>query len=233
MITILDVPTPQTDHVMRMQNAQAARELLIGSGWSHIRIGLHFQLTAPEADIVGSPMFAFGLQAGSSDDFTNPAHFLGVGFAASQQKLVFNDYMERFGHRKVYMATTAKPVVFRKIGSTVAVSPSSDASDDQWAISSEPLYKVAVYLDITKGSPNFSIFAKYPSTTDILEFPIDRGEYDEMMAGVYNPPGYLTTNTKAVAIDEGANGDLDTVVFYWSKTSAALDVSAVSVAQYA
>ena len=201
------ITTDSGEKCIRMRNGGIARPLpaMVPSNWTRLRVAVRVRLEETGNDYAGTPRFGIGLCSGGTDiigDYTT-THFVGM---------VTNDATWT---RTVSGATyyTINPVVAAtKVGTTLTLGGNLSTS-----LVLQPAYSKLIQLDITKGSPNFTLnFSMHSSAQS--NNAISGSNYDYVSAYTVPPPnaGHAAGGSSpTIAVDEGTNGALDHVCIWW------------------
>lgn len=226
------------DVALQMGNEEWVRTLAIGSTWNHIRIGILYQIVGTATISTGSG-FAVGMCSGHTNPFNNAAttNFVGIecitslGFQANSG----NPY---------YQFASTNIFACKKVVSTITTAATNLADSTDMGVPTavgSTLRRGLLYVDITKGSPNYTIgimAAQSMGSTSV-------GSHDftvaELLSGLTPTFGSMTiggflfsvgNGAQALACDETAGG-FDTVDVYSNEANNAMNLYEVAVQKLA
>lgn len=197
-----------------MTDARFARKPLTGffAGWSHIRVALYALVTDSGANITGTPRWAFGVCAGSTNimgDATT-THFCG----AISNVATWNRSTTPTRFNTASMMVPAKQVV-----STLTTGTAFGGS----AIYLQTAVLSMYFIDIIKGSPNYSfqLFkptgAATPTLSDFLT---------QAASGVPAFTNHALSTAVTVAVDEATDGTFDHGCVWWDQSVCNVNIAA-------
>jgi hypothetical protein len=208
------------DKVVRMTNARFARMPIasIFSGWTTLRVAVYCKMNDSGADVGGTPRFAFGLCSGTSNipgDATC-THFCGVmtGLVTWTRSTAAVRYSMTNGW---YPA--------KVVGTTFSFGASnfSNSSNTTFHTTAPQL----LFIDITKGSPNYSFKMFYYSGGATAPTP---SQSDFLAQSVAGSPAFTnhvySGSAITLAVDEATNGTFDAACVWWSPTNPTADIYA-------
>lgn len=223
-VTILD--PAGVDKRAAVVNAQFARPFNVGA-WSKIRVAFRMAVTDTGANLTGDVVFAMGICSGSTNLWGDATcqHAIGAG-------RIVNNWTRSAGGPSYSMTTNSNWQAVKKVGTTIT-NGSNLGVLILGAGAATGSTKGVFALDITKGSPNFTLqaFARNASaTTDISQTAF----YDWIEVESYQTlTSHGNGSAMALAVDEGANGTLDHVFFYWSRSTPVFHISDIAVVRFA
>jgi len=201
-------------------NAIKARPVALGT-WNVIRMGF---LWSVRQDVLGviQPDFAFGFSSGTSAVYgdASATHFVGIttegtafgGWALHGTNFLFN---------AVFRPT-------KQVGATKTNGTNLTTSGVVYANTTADNKRSLWFVEITKGSPNYSfklfhrndVGATNPSHTDLVAV---------MESASPALANHVFTAAQTLAVDEGADGTLNAINFYWNLTSSNTEVDEIMV----
>jgi len=192
--------------------------MLIGNSWTNLRIGILASVHA-SANIAGTPRLAFGVCSGNQGYSTSldaGTNLIGVRQSQSSYNFTANG-----GDSYVSGGFES----FKRVSGTV--TPGSSVASVSGVIAAKTPYswRTGLFLDLVKGSPNYTI--SMMGITNLTGFG-DLSETDFlslMEGGTYGQ--YTTGATHTLAMSE-AGGDLDSLFFYWNRSSPIFSLDAVA-----
>lgn len=210
--------------ICRMNNARFARPAIdavfpVGGAWSKIRVGIRCAITDSGGSLSGTPRFGIGVCSGSSNILgdATPAHWVGA---------ITNDSS---------VSRAAGPPVNYAFNPLV---PAKNVAGTLTTGSSFGAFFVNVgefgmwFIDITKGSPNFSVqcFVRSNSTGGSFS---QTDFFNTVTVESATLTSHAFTSTQTIAVDETADGDLDHGNLWWNQTVSSWDVSDLAIVRFA
>lgn len=206
------------DNCIVMQGSQWGRQHGYGDNWSVLRIGVLFSMV--DAGTFSGPFFRLGLCHGTVNmpgDATTDNSY-GAEFSGSWSR-------GTYGYN---MANAA----FTRVGTTKVLSVTNVSP----RIAFQGVSRYVLFMDITKGSPNYTFSYWYHSgngagdvtPTSFLNFVNVPSTMLSLADQTYaNPTG------TSLAVDAATNGVLDTVYCSWNLLYPTIWISALAVARMA
>lgn len=215
------------DKRLVLANGEALRNLAYLNNWTKVRIGLQLSCEL-SADISGTPQIALGLSAGATHGFGDPVttHFVGIRPIGSSA--TYSGSAPHFASIGGW-----KPCV--KVVGTITDGTTFTGATTALIPKSSDLYRGSLIVEITKGSPNFTvqmvscINAVTPAFVDVTDTHFLDAMQAADMAGAAAAlgGGYSQSSTVSVAVDETTHGNLDSVDVFWDRTSTPMEISAI------
>lgn len=213
------------DRRLALANGEAIRQPIWYSSWSRIRIGLLFSIdrNGSTSNITGTPLLAFGLCSGTTNIFISGTSDHVVGAKNINGTWTYNTSPVKYyasGSNNAYQG-------FKRVGTTITnASASFNNNLLGWPEASVPV-RNAMILEITKGSPNFSMkFWSNNATgaqTDVPDAAFEEAMIVDDMANVGSVSsiggGTVDATARTLAVDEGADGALDHLFVYWERVT--------------
>lgn len=218
-------------------NAQIAAVLDRGNDWTRIRLGFRFAWDSTGANLTGTPLFYAGVLASPSAGMANgplttsTSHF--VGTIPRHSTWTYNA-----GPPERYAASSFTGyTAIKRIGSTNTTGTNTSTGTTNYS-ATPSANRTAHFVEITKGSPNFSIQVCGNSGTTVPDISLiqlrQAMEIDNLndAAAVlgYSGPG---ATAGAVAVDEGTDGNLNAVCFAWDRATPVVRLSDFLVSFFA
>ena len=212
------------DMRMALSNSNPRRALSIGSNWTKIRIGVRMCINGT-ASITGSPRFVMGVCSGTSNPWNNGSaittHFVGASSSTASWNLSSGVYFVNTG--SIDWRPTKRVGTAETFGSNISLLIVPAVS-----ISKRWMY----FLDITKGSPNFTLSGFSPNGTGAAD-----ASYADFLATVAvevpSVGSYVFGTSRTLAVDETADGSLDSVCIAWNRTAPTIEVSDLAIVRFA
>jgi hypothetical protein len=221
----------EVDQRIVLSNSEATRLPLIGSDWTKVRLGVRLSVGA-SANITGNPRIAIGLCTGVADGFgrTATTHFAGVRMSGAS----FN---YTAGPPAYLTASAAGAMVCCKRISGTTTNGSAVSSAATMLSSSVSSRRSCLFVEITRGSPNFTFQLGAPTTAAAVQTDITLAKFrDQMSWPAWSVvglstwlSGYNTGSAITLAVDEATYGSLIVPNVYWDQTGAPLEVSDVQL----
>jgi len=193
--------------------------------WNKLRIALRLSSTDTGAVIGGTPEFAVGLCAGTTNIYGDATtdHFAGLHTHGSQ--------FDRgtVGGVPYYASTgsTVRPI--KKVVSTVTTG--TDIAVTAVVVlgdAASAFHRVLLFVDITKGSPNYT-FSLFWFTAGGL---VDASASDFAIQAASASPTFSQhqmSTGQTLAVDEATNGTLNCVNLLWDKATPQIEISDLAV----
>lgn len=227
----------QADNRVVLQNSQDARPLPFGSSWTRLRIGvrLHMRQYSEVGNITGlgingtPPRFAFGLVSGTTNLFgdASTTHFIGVRWNATTWTLTGSNR---------FLVSNGSVIPIKKVGTTVT-SGSAFFPTSQWGIGagaeSNAADRTVLFLDITKGSPNYTLQLFGWINTGVAPVDVSFANFKEQM--ILSAPsisGHAMSDTQDIAITE-LDGAFNAVTFSWNQTLPQIEIEDIALKRFA
>lgn len=222
----------QSDNRLSLTNGQAMRNLSFLTTWNVVRLGIQFGWNGA-ASLSGTPQLVMGLNAGILDGSGNP-----VGYADPATSNFFGmrtlvpTMTYNAGPPAYYSNATVAPKPCTRVGSTLT-DGTAFGSTGPWGSAALTTARSALIIQVTKGSPNFTIEAVFATNATGAQADINDTKFLDMMESLTMADaasiqsGYNAMAGVSMAVNEAANGYLNTMLIYWNRTSVPLEVSAV------
>lgn len=214
-----------------LSNSQFARPIPFGTTWNKIRIGVRLDCTTSGGNLTGTPRFAVGLCSGNTDLYgdATTTHFVGVRTNEATWTLTNSN-------RYLVNGSTLSP--HKKVG-TIFTAGTAFFPGVQWGIGAGAATPVAdrtqFILEITKGSPNFTLQMLGWINPGGVAAPVDNSDvaFYTNMEGAGNPAATNHTFSAAntLAVDEGVSGSFDHINIFWDRTTSEIELSDLAVAR--
>lgn len=217
------------DKKLVLANEQWARQLLMGSTWSSLRIGVRLAIdpNGNASSFTLAQCLAIGVCSGTSNVFGDASctHFFGAASAASAH---------------VYAA--GPPASFNMNNLQACrrvVATNSTASMASALVAAQTDRRTAIIVDITKGTSPTTTFtcAIAYGTTTLPADCTDSAFYSAMetttMANVVTALGanYTTTSTTLTGVDEPTAGTFNSVYVGWKSATRLVEISDIAIAR--
>lgn len=212
------------DKRLSLSNGQGVRRPVYLDNWTTIRIGL--RLCFPSAGgLTGTPRLWLGMchgtvngvADGTTDNFIGMVTNIPTWSRSAGPPAYFPDVFLR---------------AMKRVGTTNTYQGGGDMSSVPH-FSADDSIRNALILEITKGSPNYTLFAGFPSAAGGVQHDVTDTEFLNIME--LNDLGDIGTvvsnyakssSNSTIATSEGA-GVFDTINIFWDKTAASCEISDV------
>lgn len=208
-----DLITYGTDRRIVLSNGEAIRAPVYLDDWSVLRIGLAGAFTGFSGNLAGTPRLVFGVCNGELNGYSAALSDHVVGFRSAEATLLYTATPNRVNP----FGSTGR--FFKKVAGVITDAAAGGGSNGYFSADSSVRSYVA--MQITKGSPNFSISLSSVHVVAELSTNVTDALFQAYMESGSLPPGgnYLTYGPTNVAVDEGADGVLDHLFVYWERTA--------------
>jgi hypothetical protein len=213
------------DKRIQLVNSNFARPFTVSTTWSKLRVGVRWIMGNTGANLTGTPKLFFGLCSGSTNLPLDPSttHFLGIYNVAAT-------WTYQAGPPVRYAHGSSSFSVGKRVGTT-NTSFGTPGQIYTSALETQA-YRQAMFVDITKGSPNFTVGCLYPSAVPSIDV-----SQDDFLTQMVLPTPVLTGHTftagSAGACDEGVDGTLNHVYCGWDRVSPVFEICDLAVAKLA
>jgi len=228
-----------------LSNSEMARIFDIGTNWNQLRIGVHYILTDPGHDLY-TPRNYYGVIAspnGSNGVLTSStSHFLGCRNNPSIAMVRIGIVGDTPGQSYFRANNTSSHQVVKRIGSTdtaVAV-----ATGNQSLVGTPTTRRSVLLVEITKGSPNFTVQAAalrgdqaltttgvLDTTTANLTAAMEAADMTGAVTALNLGISYLLRTASTIAVNEAADGYFNAVCIGWGHTTHLMEVSNLLVSK--
>jgi hypothetical protein len=222
-----EIITVSSKKRLQLSNGEATRKMLIGNSWTTLRIGLLASIHSTAA-VAGTPRFAFGVCSENQG--------YGSLVDAGTNLIGIRSNSSTFSFQSDIAANTlysqSSPQVFKRVGSAFTAGGSISGSMYMGAAADFSV-RLGMFLDITKGSPNYSlVHGGINNTADIADLSdanflsmMELGALTDLnnVISYYDSDGVATT----LAMDE-TGGDLNSLFLYWNRTAPVVSIDAIS-----
>lgn len=213
-----------------MLNSTWARSVTLPASWSKIRLGLlhHMPNASAGTNITGTPGLYLGFchlinpnQGNLIGDATTD-HFVGV--FTNSATWTYNAGASCPANNALFFNIVMTPVV------NVAGTPTTGSNiATDWITSACDGLRTLTFLDVTKGSPNYTLNLYGNTSGSAADVTI--GSFLTNVA-LSSPglSGYGFQTSQTIAVNEGSNGTLNAVNVYWNRADVQFNWCALAVA---
>lgn len=210
------------DRRLRLENAQCARLLGIGTNWNSMRIGVRMAFNGLDASVT-SPLLAIGVCNGVTNIFGSSTctNFFGL-VTRAVSGMTYDAGPPKF-YKSMQIQTASKVGTTLTTAGSVTTAVTGDASS----------VRSIWIMDITKGSPNYSVSVTVPNGSNST--PQTDYSYTTFIQAMEGTPssvltGYLSGLLSDLAFTEVA-GSLNALCISWDKTATSFEFSDVAYAR--
>jgi hypothetical protein len=215
------------DKYLTLANEEYARVLDIGNNWTSLRVGVMLAFTPDGTNNLLSCTFALGVCSGLSATFGgSTSNFIGA--------LVNNTTITYAAGPPPYFAVPT--AIATKVNTTISATGATNRNHT--TNTGSPQRRALLYVQLTKGSPNYTVDVIGIQTASALAIQLDYS-YDRFIYGMEQPPSSVTLNgyallygTAATAFSESA-GPLNTFNLFWNKLLFPVEIYAVAAYRFA
>jgi hypothetical protein len=208
------------DKSLRLQAESFLRPLTIGADWSMIRIGM--LVTVDPVQIVNGGLL-IGLSAGALAWENTSANVVGYHVGGTAL------FGGTWGLFSTYQQWPAGACGFgvSKVGTTITTV--NDAGQ-QRAISTVPANRTTLFIDIFRGSPNYTVIgwvgnAPYATINTA-------GNFLTWLEYTVSPPHAISGLPFALSVAYSGSAALDTLIVRWQNTSPGLEIYRINVIRF-
>ena len=211
----IELKTYGSDRRMEIGGAECVRKMFCADDWTHIRIGLQLAFDDNANTLYGGPLLCIGVCSGASAMVSlAPTHVVGGRPDGT-----------------IWLRSTPSVIspgntstAFKRVGTTTTEVAFPTTNERLTGIST---IRSGFFLDIEKGSPNYSLRRALPSAdidaqTDLTDanFLAAMGSDSTMsditaLAGMTMAQRQITT----LPVNEGTDGPLDHLFVFWDRTT--------------
>lgn len=214
----------ETDNRIVLQNSNFARLVPIGTSWNSVRVAIRYAGNNTGANIAGTPRLAVGLCAGTSNIFLDASTTHWVG--ALTNLATWTWHAASGGNMAYYGANWAAA---KKIGSTITIG--GTMSTCSITADATTTTRRFMFVDIIKGSPNYTINGFYPAGVNVAAAPdvlyTDWLSQFDVASPSFTNHTYNSGTT--LAVDEATDGTLNAVNVAWNQLTPTIEICDVAV----
>lgn len=213
----VELITYGSDRRLELGAAEAVRAPVYLDDWTTIRIGLQISMNAVASNIVSTPVLAFGVCNGNTNVLAAATADHVVGIRPNQATWTYNAGPPSY----FAVGSSAAWQQFKKIGTVVSTVNTPNIAK---YISNTTTVRTGWFLEITKGSPNYTFRVAHPVSAAASQSDVTDTEFVTIMElSTLVDIGTVKTNYNSVvstslAVSE-ADGVLDHIFVYWDRTT--------------
>lgn len=187
------------------------------SGWVTLRIALLMDITDSGGNLTGTPRFGVGLCSGAVNILGDTTTDNWVGFISNSASWTRATIPSRYESSDSRAAT--------RVGTTLTVAGTDAIGAATWRLLADGSRKL-FFVDITRGSPNFTVFCSLFSTSLTGSTDISDAIFvTQSVSGVPAATSHQAATAQTIAVDEGTNGTLDHVNIWYNQVAAPLRIA--------
>ncbi len=211
---------------MTLANEEFVRPLSISNNWTKLRLGIMCAVTPDGTNNFLTTTFALGICSGQANPFgsNNTTNWTGVEiFPASTVNYTANS-------GNPYYAGASLAAMGKRVGNTNTTSQPGGVFQVGTNTGSVQRRSV-LYIDITKGSPNYTIAAFTQGTSNMAvdyTFANFLDGMEQTSTPSLNGVAWTALNSATFANSEVA-GIYDTFDLFWSKSQFPMEIYAMAV----
>lgn len=208
-----------------LSNSNFVRPFTLAGAWTKVRVGCRMSITDSGGNHTGTPRFAIGLCAGSTNIFLDATTDNFVGLITNNSTM-FRNAGPPVRYSDVIAAAT-------KVGTTVTAAAGAVSF---FAFDATTANRCMYFVDIERpmagpsGSGTFTldIFSRDNTTSgdvSITDFET------QMVAATPSFANHLFSTGKTLTVNETGNGTLDHVACAWDKSAGNIEISDIGLWQ--
>ena len=223
------------DTRIRLTNSNFARlwSADVGTNWTTIRVGCRVSVEDSGTSLTSTPRFAFGICSGTSNIFMDAttSNWIGLVTYGGTWTRSTSPTKYMLGNGSYFDSGIAAA---KRVGSTLTTDAFTNSPfPGATYLFDATVNRVALFVDITKGSPNFTVRPTYYKTSAANDVSVDTF-LSQVAVSVPSITGHQYGNeTKSIAIDEATNGFFNAINVAWDRTSPAIEISDIAVVKLA
>lgn len=202
------------------------RKMGIGTTWNQLRIGLQCAFNMPTGNVTGTPNLSIGVCKDTTNliGMASTDHFVGI----KQKASVLSYYNYSASYRYLYGTWYGS----KRVGTTDTDEASGVAVNAY--ISGYPTNERSIFLiEITKGSPNFTIQCAFKNNVDLVEITTAKFkaamEAATLAAAVSGLGGSAVAGTaRTLAVSEASNGYLNSIGVWYDRSTPEFEISEIA-----
>lgn len=211
-----------------LSNSQFARVMDIGTTWTRVRVGIRFCVRDTGGSLASTPRLFVGLSSGTSNLFGDATtqHALGVWTANPSWVRATSPTRYLLGNNPSWNSV-------KRVGTTNTTSSTGLPSETYILSTPETGGRGVQFVDITKGSPNFTIgaFQRFQFSGGI---DVSLTEFlTQMEVASPSLTDHQFTNASTLAVDEAVDGFFNAVHVYWDRSTPEIEISDLAYARLA
>lgn len=220
------------DKYLTLPNEELVRTLAIGSDWNKIRLGVLLAVTPDGTNNLGGTALMLGLCSGKTNPYgaATTTNFVGAALHGSAPGGTTGTLNYGAGSGNPYFSSGGSWAAGR-VGAGLISGAGAASSFILTSNVGSTQRRSPVYVDIQKGSPNYTITRWLPDLSQGLFQSGDCSPATFLTSLEVSTPTWqninLTSSSGAVAASE-TPGVLDTFDLFWNKAAFPLEVYAIA-----
>ena len=222
------------DRAITLANEEYVRPIHIGSGWSHVRIGMLCDCTPDGTNNLTSTSLIVGLCSGTAAPYGAASTTNFIGASMMNQLNVLGTFTYNAGSGNPYFSSQGQGPI-TKVGASVSLTL-GNGSPCVFATTDGALQrKTLVMVSISRGAPNYTVTRfLVPAANANLNYRLEdlyMGMEQSSVAAVSVGAVSLAVISQAAAFDEIA-GAVNAVNIFWNRSGQPLEIFALMVYRY-
>ncbi len=219
------------DNRIKLNNSNFARlwSTDVGTSWTKIRIACRLSIdTSGAANLTSTPRFAFGICSGTSNIFMDATttHWQGIYSTLAT-------WTYHAGPPDYFQGNTTWTYEKRIVSTnTNGAGGVGDLGGNNWfCYDCATATRIMFAIDITKGSPNFTLLPFTKGTNDSADVTLAT-YLAQIPLSSMTVTNHTNFGSDTMATDEGANGSFNAVNIAWDRTTG-IEISDLAVVKLA
>jgi hypothetical protein len=221
---------------LTLANEEFVRRFSIGNTWNQIRLGVMFALTPNGTSSILGSKFVLGVCSGKTNPYAAASTTNFVGFlvnhtnATTGQDLTYNAN----SGNPYYSQGTARGAAATRVNTTVTQINNTILGGISYFPTNTGTVqrRGAVLLDITKGSPNYTVKLWDIAGAANMNNDYQTSSFLNDMESPTPPSPFTGASSLALAASE-TPGVLDTFDLFWNKASFPVEIYAIAAFRFA
>jgi hypothetical protein len=220
------------DRYLALANEEFVRTLAIGNDWTKLRLGVLLAVTPNGTSALGGTTFMLGVCSGKTSPFgaASTTNFVGAALhtgtpGATTGTLGYGTS----GDNPYFVSDGTWPAA--RVGTTLNSGTGDGTTVVFTANTGSTQRRSPLFVDIQKGSPNYTITRWVPSAAQAQFLTGDCTPVEFLAALEATPPTWLNLNLTGLVATVAASeapGALDTFDVLWNKTVSPLEIYALA-----
>lgn len=212
------------DNRIALSNSNFVRPFTLSGAWTKVRVGVRLSTTDSGGNHTGTPRFALGLCAGSTNIFLDATtdNFVGI---ITTNSTMFRNAGPPVRYSDIISAAT-------KVGTTI--TPNSGVNF--FAFDATTANRCMYFVDIARpmagpsGSGTFTLDIFHQNSTTVTDASLS-DFLTQMAATTPSFSNHLFDTGYTLTVNETGNGTLDHVACAWNKSAGNMEVSDIALVQ--
>jgi hypothetical protein len=219
------VETITGDRRIQLASEEFVRPMSIGTNWAKLRIGLRCAVWYAGGNF-SNVVFSAGVCQGQNGFVsTNTVDYIGANFLAS----MLGTFTQTVTSQP-FAYSTSGVTYFKKTGSSVLLTNTAGASGP--FIGANPqAYHSQIFLDIAKGSPNYTFNCWAFNSFAASQTDITRLAFLQALENETAPTGLSNVGAN-ITLAYSGNNLFDSVSIYWNRSTPTLEISDIAICRF-